>query len=561
MTQFTTNFKRQLVSRLSLVLLAVLGFGMDAGAENKVTIEAFSLKGGEEKTVAVNLDNEDPMSALQLDITLDGGLTYVDKSVTRNDARLDRDTHSIQMVSLGGGRYRLVVLPSGKDNIMGNSGAVAYFKVEAPEVFTGNASIFLNNIYGSNSVIDPGTGVTSKFEMEASVVGVYANVGEFYFTEETLDIKNDGSSKKISIALKNNIDDVRGMQGTIALPEGMSFETKANGKPKFEYGERLPQNMSVSCSEPLDGKLKFVVSGLTEETFAGNDGVVFSFFVKGSETLAETTEVTLSDVVVSDNVAHSLPILGTASVAVTNTFAAYLTPANEVLNALRATFEVAVEKINTEAADVKDDATVADAMKDIEERIGNLQQAVDEAYANETLAENYDAVLAPVSEIEQAVSDMVESALALQQKVTANEEAYTRLTAEIAAVQEKLDAAKTKIETEYQEVAERFVEDIAAGQGAIDALSADVKARYEAVELNAESTIDVASIETKIAEIVEAARIAHEEWQGVSDVKMANGAKVVGIYTVSGKCVAVPVKGQINIFKYSDGTVKKVYTK
>ena len=79
---------------------------------------------------------------------------------------------------------------------------------------------------------------------------------------------------------------------------------------------------------------------------------------------------------------------------------------------------------------------------------------MNEAYANETLATIYDEVLAPVVEIDTAIVDMVEMVLDYQQKVTANEEAYTRLTADIAAVQAKLDAAKTTIETDYAEVAD-----------------------------------------------------------------------------------------------------------
>ena len=44
-------------------------------------------------------------------------------------------------------------------------------------------------------------------------------------------------------------------------------------------------------------------------------------------------------------------------------------------------------------------------------------------------------------------------------------------------------------------------------------------------------------------------------------MKNANGAELTGIYTVDGRRAAEPVKGQVNIFKYSDGTVKKFYMK
>ena len=79
-------------------MLGVAGFILDAAAGNKVTMDNFSMKINEEQTVAICLDNDEPMSALQLDITLPAGVHYVANSITRDEARLDRDTHSIHMV-------------------------------------------------------------------------------------------------------------------------------------------------------------------------------------------------------------------------------------------------------------------------------------------------------------------------------------------------------------------------------------------------------------------------------------------------------------------------------
>ena len=64
------------------------------------------------------------------------------------------------------------------------------------------------------------------------------------------------------------------------------------------------------------------------------------------------------------------------------------------------------------------------------------------------------------------------------------------MTADIAAVQAKLDAAKTTIETDYAEVAEQFTADIAALQEDVDSISNEVKGLYDEVKLTAESQID-----------------------------------------------------------------------
>ena len=58
--------------------------------------------------------------------------------------------------------------------------------------------------------------------------------------------------------------------------------------------------------------------------------------------------------------------------------------------------------------------------------------------------------------IDTAIVKMVDDALALQAAKVANDEAFVRLTEEIGALQAKLDAAKTTIETDYAEVAGQF---------------------------------------------------------------------------------------------------------
>ena len=357
-----------------------------------------------------------------------------------------------------------------------------------------------------------------------------------------------------------NYTSVRGMEAVLSLPEGLSLDTEANGVPKFEYGERLPQNLSISSSILEDGRTKLVLSGLTSETLKGDTGVVFSFFVKASETFQEVAELSLDEIILSDNAGHGINMEGKLVMKVINSFIAYYTPANDSIQGLRTRYEAAVEKINTEAANVKDSAIVVNAVQEVAVRIEDLQKSVNEAYANETLATIYDEVLAPVVEIDTAIVDMVEMVLDYQQKVTANEEAYTRLTADIAAVQAKLDAAKTTIETDYAEVAEQFTADIAALQEDIDSISNEVKDLYDEVKLTAESHIDATAIEAGIEKVLADAKKAHEG-SSIAGVKGPEGAELLGIYTVSGKRVAAPLKGQVNIFKYSDGAVKKFYMK
>ena len=545
----------------------VMAFVASAEAENKVTIDNFNIKVDEEKTISVYLENSDPMVGLQMDFKLPKGLDFVPNSVQRDEVRLSRSSHSIYMnevqssadeLAEGIKTVRLLIQPNGVYNIAGDRGAVAYFKVRANENMVETSEIVLDNIVGSSSEFEESGNIKGS-HLDSYTAHVSPNVGFFYLTEDSICVKNDGSVKKVSLGLRNYTS-VRGMEAVLSLPEGLSLDTEANGVPKFEYGERLPQNLSISSSILEDGRTKLVLSGLTSETLKGDTGVVFSFFVKASETFQEVAELSLDEIILSDNAGHGINMEGKLVMKVINSFIAYYTPANDSIQGLRTRYEAAVEKINTEAANVKDSAIVVNAVQEVAVRIEDLQKSVNEAYANETLATIYDEVLAPVVEIDTAIVDMVEMVLDYQQKVTANEEAYTRLTADIAAVQAKLDAAKTTIETDYAEVAEQFTADIAALQEDIDSISNEVKDLYDEVKLTAESQIDATAIEAGIEKVLADAKKAHEG-SSIAGVKGPEGAELLGIYTVSGKRVAAPLKGQVNIFKYSDGAVKKFYMK
>ena len=567
MTKNTNTSMRRFAAKCLWIWGMVMAFVASAEAENKVTIDNFNIKGDEEKTISVYLENSDPMVGLQMDFKLPKGLDFVPNSVQRDEVRLSRSSHSIYMnevqssadeLAEGIKTVRLLIQPNGVYNIAGDRGAVAYFKVRANENMVETSEIVLDNIVGSSSEFEE-SGNIKGYHLDSYTAHVSPNVGFFYLTEDSICVKNDGSVKKVSLGLRNYTS-VRGMEAVLSLPEGLSLDTEANGVPKFEYGERLPQNLSISSSILEDGRTKLVLSGLTSETLKGDTGVVFSFFVKASETFQEVAELSLDEIILSDNAGHGINMEGKLVMKVINSFIAYYTPANDSIQGLRTRYEAAVEKINTEAANVKDSAIVVNAVQEVAVRIEDLQKSVNEAYANETLATIYDEVLAPVVEIDTAIVDMVEMVLDYQQKVTANEEAYTRLTADIAAVQAKLDAAKTTIETDYAEVAEQFTADIAALQEDIDSISNEVKDLYDEVKLTAESQIDATAIEAGIEKVLADAKKAHEG-SSIAGVKGPEGAELLGIYTVSGKRVAAPLKGQVNIFKYSDGAVKKFYMK
>ena len=512
MTKNNMKF-RQLLTRCTAVPVAFVGLALNAFADNKVTIEDFSIKLNEEKTVAIYLENTDDIAALQMDIVLPKELSYVSNSIVRNEERLDRDTHSLMMQRVDSDNddvniYRLLIVPSSMDNIEGNSGAIAYFTVTA-DAFNEVDKIRFENIVGSRL---PDGSADTKVEVTSDVTTVSPYAGFVQMGTEALEIKTDGTSKKVDVQLTNHIT-VRNMEAVITLPAGLSFEMNEKGKPKFDYGTRLPQNATISSNVMADGSMKVVIAGVTNQSFEGNEGTVFSFYVKADENLAQNSEIIISDVLVTDGDANAYVIDEPAKQAVVNAYIAYYEPAMKVVDELKSRFDAAVEKINTEAPTVKDSVLVTDSIAKVGAQVENLRKAVEQAYQDETLAENSETVLAPVANIDQAIEEMVGYALALEQGLVNNEAAYQRLTAEIAAAQTELDAATEKINKECAAVAAQFAETLAGIKAQIDALTADVKAQYEAGKLTAESTVDLTAVKdatTKVVADAAAAQAAYE---------------------------------------------------
>lgn len=503
----TNILKCHFASRLIMACLMAVGSFACALADNKVTIESFNIKPGEEKTVAVCLDNSDRITALQMDIALPDGIVYVANSLTRDEVRLDRDYHSLFMSTLSDGNLRLLIVPSDTVSIFGDSGAVAYFKVKAENSFVKAGKIDFTNILGSSH--EKGEdGYTKSFPMADFSADVAPYVGKLYTAADTLAIKTDGTSKKVSLVLDNFIN-VRGMQALITLPQGLSFEVKDNGKPKFEYGSRLPQNATISSNMTSDGKLKIAVAGMTTENFAGTTGEVLAFYVKADETLALKSDLVINDVIVSNENGNAFGLYDEVKLSVTNSYLAHYTPAKALVDSLRNLYNEAVDSIAANAANVKDNEDILAAEAAIVAKIDSLHKVVDDSYANETLVEGLADVQAGADDIATSIKALVENALAAQAgKEAVNEEAYKRLTAQITSLQTELDAAKETINTECKDVASQFTEVIDSIQTRITAISDSVKTAYEAVELTSESTIDSLSVKASIAQLLVDAKAA-----------------------------------------------------
>lgn len=417
----------RLFTALMTVVLTMTGMGATASAENKVEIADFNIRYGETKSVDVCLTNDDLMGGLQMDIHMPDELRCDPSELTRNDQRISRESHSIYMQEQNArdeqGRrvYKLLILPVPFEtaDFAGNSGALVSFPVTAVKEFSAPVEIEVTDIYGSSSHADPETGLSPRFDMQDYTCTVSPDAGRVFFETEKMAMKTDGSFRKVSVMLNNNIT-VRGMQAVITLPQGVTIETReGSDKPKFEYGERVPQNLSITSSYDEEGRLHIIMTGITTESIEGSNGMIFAFNVKADESLPLTSEITMSDIVLADKDGSSFHVDDdNVKVELTNSFMAHYTPAMETIGSLRTKLQETKDAIDEQCPDVKDSQAITDAENAVAQMIDDLQAAVENAYNDYTLADSYENLMATATDIEAAITKLLEDALKAQEDYT-----------------------------------------------------------------------------------------------------------------------------------------------
>lgn len=221
---------------------------------------------------------------------------------------------------------------------------------------------------------------------------------------------------------------------------------------------------------------------------------------------------------------------------------------------LREALAKALETIATDAPDV------ADKFKGeaIAAQIDTLEAAVKKAFEDGTPAAGYEAVLAPVPAIDEAIAKLVADAKAAQEIETArqkaNADAYKADLDAIEALQGKLDAAAAEVAEKYPDF--DATKDKEAAQAAIDAAKAAALAAYEKVakEGNYENTVDTAKIEELIQALLDAAAMS-----GIDSIIIDAEAGNAAIFNLQGVKLAHPVQGQMHIVVDKAGKAYKVF--
>ena len=483
------------------------------------TENAFSIKPGEKHKVDIVMKNEIYFCGIQTDITLPAGLQIEKKENGKYkfeySSRLS-DNFSISSRDMGNGKVRLMLSSLPVDKIIpyteGTDGVIFSFNVVADENFVTdeNSAITFSNTLAANDA-----GVEYALDITDSKVVV-----------TSLKMGNDAAYAKLTeevAALQKSLDDAKAKVAEECKDVAENFtETVAAIQAQID-----------AIKKALDEKNTAIE--LTEESTLDAEAVK----------------------AVNDAVAKYLEDAATAQANFEKKAAndaAYAKLSDEIA-AVQARFDEVVKTIEKDYAMVAGQfaETEAGIQNDIDAVAEDLKAKADRIELDENSTVDQQAIK---TAIEKLLTDAKD---AYQKKIDANEAAYKRLTDEIAAIQTRFDEVKKIIDTECNLVAAQFAGIEANIQYDINKKKDELKNMYENIELDENSTLDLQTIKDAIEQLLVDAKAA-QETAGIYSIS-ALTRDGVSVYTLEGNKVDTPVKGNVYIVRYADGTIKKVFVR
>ena len=320
MKKVTNNILKGMASRFSatVMLLAMGCIAAFAQGNNKLYIEDFDIAPGETKTLDIILENEDPVSSLQFDITFPTGLSYVEGSLEKVTSRITRTSHSIVAAKQptdeqGKSVYCMGILSTSSE--MANSavklkeGALLRIKVKADIDYKGS-SIQITDIIGSNGTVSPSV----RLNMDACEVNANVHVGDLK-NEQTDVVVRPLEFATVDFAL-DNIIDIVGLQAVVTLPEGINLAEDKYGE-YITYSNRLSGNVvaSISLLPGETNKYQLLISSLTSDKFEGSKGTLFGLNIMANNSF-KSGDIKVSDIKVSSVYGVSYDLSNELSVSV-----------------------------------------------------------------------------------------------------------------------------------------------------------------------------------------------------------------------------------------------------
>ena len=480
----------------------VVAFGAYAG--NTLSIGNVTLNNTEPKKVAITLDNDDPVAALQFEVTTPEGVNIVG-DFERNDARFAPGQTSNYKIFNPQRSQLLVVCNNKNAGFIGNSGVIGYITVQATRNALENGldgKVELKNIKlstFSGGKIESNQNSTSGVSVTSDVV-----------TLSTVDpfVINPGGQHVVSLSAQQNFR-VSGIQAVVVLPEGFKILNDEVNK-----GERLTNGAAISVTPRSDGRsYGIVIYDLMLEPNGivnGNSGELFDFTVVAPENFTDATaQIQFKDVEFANmkpRTVYASPVWAD----MTNGKTAYDRAMGDV-TALRNSLDEALKTIATNSPDVKD----LFPGTEISTAIDDLEAAVNTAYNDYTLTPDYDNVMSPVEGIRDAIAKLVVDAAAAQAEFEGaklRQQKLDEANAVIAGLENQLSVALATIAETCPDVKDAFNgADLSAQIAALKQAVQDAFDNKTIVEEYETLMAPVTVIQDGIAKLITDARAAQDK--------------------------------------------------
>ena len=476
--------------------------------------ESVSVMPGGTAKVDVILDNTATLAGMQCDINIPEGLTIVagaDGLFEYTDRIPQSGTITYNPQTGESGKYTVAISSLVNDTIIGRSGALFSFTVKAGEKFAADAAISIDrfivaDLAANAYILDDKATVTVKNTLAGAYADALAAITKLNDSLATV-------GARIEAECPNVKDSAFVAEGKTAA-QAMITDFAAEVEKMYAEGTLTAEGVNAKVAE-----INAAIGKLMDDALAAQ---------KAYENKVAANEEAYARL-------------------------------NKALEGIQTKKDNTALTVSTSCPDVA--AQFADRFGVVQTKIDSLKNVADSLYKEvELTAEsNFDKdIEALTAELLAIAADAGVAQKAYENKVAANEAAYIRLTAQIAEVQDALDAAVKTINTDYAEIAANYTDDAAEIQKAIDALTKTVEDQYAAIELTATSKVDTKSVLAMINDMLAKAK---KEYETVGINGVTAGAEGVEYFSLSGRRIAAPAKGSVVVMKTKAGVTKKIIFK
>ena len=493
-----------------LMLAVFMMFGITSQAagypeaQSKLSIDnPVTFSSTEATMLTINFDKKEPIVGMSFNIALPDFLEFAGTNIQKNESRFNN--HQVQMKTNG----NVLVYSMQQYEITGDEGPLLYIPVKVKDNVTTPESgvITVRNIAFSGKP-ESTTTATGWTQEAFDVTAVYSPFSAIVSASNSKLNIIPGTPCSLGIDVEADTK-ILGFTMDLVMPAGLTLDPAS-----WTCSNRCPGDGQVIVRERDFGYALMYIAPMSNTPLSGNSGQVFTINVISDASYdVASANIQVKNIVLS-NINNIEVTADPFTIEAVNE-----TPLHNILTAsvadLQTKLAAALETIETECPDVKDDFTGAE----ISAKIAEISEKIESYFTAGTLTANAAALQAEIAGVEADITALVADAKAAEaeykenQRKAANQAAYDATLAQIATLQAALDAAKATCEEQYPGI--DITANVTAAQNAIDAVKAAALAAFNAVATEGvySYTFESAPIQALIDKVEAEAKAAYEAAQ------------------------------------------------